>query len=272
MIDLGLTGKRALVAGAGHRPPRPGFGRLTSLLLADAGARVACLDFDEGRAKATADEVTAAGGEAIVVTADLTKRDQVNDAIAEVVGAFGGLDVCIDIVGGARWGSVLDFTDEDWNWTLETNLRQNFLLMQAAARQMVAQGTGGAMVSVASVDGMHSSKYHVAYGAAKGGLINMIRAFAEELGPYGIRANAVAPGGVGPGHEGPGESEWGGDPTAPLASPRTRDIAHAILFLASDLAERITGHTIPVDGGATIKSPFLHTLADLESMRSFSAG
>lgn len=272
MIDLGLQGKRALVAGAGHRPPRPGFGRQISLLLADNGARVACLDFDEGRAKATADEVTAAGGEAIVLTADLTKRDQVQGAVADVVAAFGGLDVCVDIVGGARWGTVLDFTDDDWDWTIETNLRQNFLLMQAAGRQMAEQGTGGAFVSVASVDGTWSSRFHVAYGAAKGGLINMVKTFAEELGPYGIRVNAVAPGGVGPGHEGPGESEWGDDPTAPLASPRTRDIANCILFLTSQMAERITGLTIPVDGGATTRSGFIHDVTRLDDMRSFSAG
>jgi 3-oxoacyl-[acyl-carrier protein] reductase len=268
MIDLGLTGKRALVAGAGHRPPRPGFGRVSSLLLADAGARVACLDFDEDRAKATAAEVTAAGGEAIAVVADLTKREQVGDAIAEVVGAVGGLDVCVDIVGGARWGTVLDFTDEDWHWTMETNLRQNFLLLQAAGRQMVAQGSGGAIVSVASVDGLASSKHHVAYGAAKAGVISLAKTFAQELGPYGVRVNAVAPGNVGPGNEGPGESEFGADPFAPLASPRTRDIGNAILFFASDLSARVSGHTMPVDGGATTRALFGYD--QIDDLRRFS--
>src|SRR5262245_31245437 len=101
MLDLGLTGKRALVAGAGRRPPRPGFGRAASLKLAAGGARVACLDVDEGRAKATVAEVQAAGGEAVPVVADITDRAQVADAIAEVVAVFGGLDLCVDIVGGA---------------------------------------------------------------------------------------------------------------------------------------------------------------------------
>ena len=268
MIDLGLTGKRVLVAGAGHRPPRPGFGRVSSLLLADAGARIACLDFDEARAKATAAEVTAAGGEAIALVADLTDRDQVTNAIAEVVAAFGGLDVCVDIVGGARWGRALDFTDDDWNWTMDTNLRQNFLLLQAAGRQMVAQGGGGALVSVASVDGLFSSKYHVAYGAAKAGVVSLAKTFAEELGPYGIRVNAVAPGNVGPGNEGPGESEFGADPATPLATPRTRDIANAILFFASELSARVTGLTMPVDGGATTRALFAYD--HLENLRSFS--
>ncbi len=153
---------------------------------------------------------------------------------------------------------------------MNTNLRQNFLLFKAAGNQMKKQGTGGSMIAVASVDGMFSSRLHVAYGAAKAGLISMIKTFAEELGPYGIRVNGVAPGGVGTGNEGPGESEFGEDPLSPLAKPRTRDISNAIVFFASNLSERITGQTIPVDGGATTKAPLSYSDDNLEWAKKFS--
>jgi len=270
MLDLGLTGKRALVAGAGHRPPRPGFGRVVSLKLAQGGARVACLDVDEGRAKATAAEVTEAGGEAVPIVADLTDRAQVARAVDEAVAALGGIDIAVDIVGGARWGSVLDFDDEDWDWTLDHNLRQNFLFLQAVARQMVAQGSGGSLVSVASVDGTASSRLHVAYGAAKAGVISMAKTFGEELGPYGIRVNAVAPGGVGSGNEGE-ESTLTQEHREPLGPPRTRDIANAIIFFCSELSERVTGQTLLVDGGLMTMSPFAPP-ADLDAVRAFSRG
>lgn len=254
MVELGLTGARALVAGAGHRPPRPGMGRATALLLAEAGARVACVDLDTGRARAVADEIRAAGGEAMVVTADLTRREDATRAVAEVCEQFGGLDVVVDIIGEARWGSVLEFTDEDWDWTLSTNLRQAFLLLQAAAKQMVGQDTGGAMVVVSSVDSLFAATNHVAYGSAKAGLVSLVKTFAEELGQYRIRVNAVLPGAV----DTTGDGTFGG-PLQPLRRPTKDDIAMALTFLVSDLSPAITGQALAVDGGASIKGlwPFM---------------
>lgn len=269
-MDLDLAGKRVLIAGAGIRPPRPGFGRVAALKMASEGARIACLDFDKQRAEATADEVRAAGAEAITIVADMTKRTEVTGAIDQVVSAFGGLDISVDIIGGARWGRALEFEDDDWHWTMETNLRQNFLLFQAAGAQMAKQGTGGSMIAVASVDGFRSSPLHVAYGAAKAGLISMIKTFSEELGKYGIRVNGVAPGSVGPGNEGPGESEFGADPYCPLAKPRTRDIANAIVFFASNLSERVTGLTLPVDGGALSRTSLSYSEETMEYSKQFS--
>ncbi|MFI5047663.1 MAG: SDR family NAD(P)-dependent oxidoreductase [Acidimicrobiia bacterium] len=253
MIELGLTGRRALVAGAGHRPPRPGIGRAAALALAEAGCRVACVDLDASRAAAVAEEITAGGGEAIAVTADLTDRDGAAQAVAAAVDAFGGLDVVADVIGEARWGSVLDFTDEDWEWSLATNLRQAFLVMQAAARQMVAQGTGGAMAVVSSVDSLTSSANHVAYGAAKAGLLNLVKTFAEELGRFGIRANAVLPGMVWSPTEQQHEPPPG-NAINPLRQPSMDDIARALTFFVSDLAGAVTGQALAVDGGASIKN------------------
>ena len=187
MLELGLEGRRALVAGAGHRPPRPGMG----------GRRRSCSPRGAPAWRASTSTSVApppsprrsarGGGEAIVVTADLTQRADATRAVAEVAEQFGGLDVVVDIIGEARWGSVLEFTDEDWEWSLGTNLRQAFLLLQAAAKQMVSQGTGGAMAVVSSVDSMFAATNHVGYGAAKAGLVNLVKTFAEELGQYRIR-------------------------------------------------------------------------------------
>lgn len=253
MIDLGLEGKRALVAGAGHRPPRPGIGRAAARALAGAGARVACLDIDATRAQAVADELAAEGAETIAIVADVRKAEGASGAVAEVVEAFDGLDVCVDIIGEARWGTVLEFSEVDWAWSFDMNLRQVFLVFQAAARQMAAQGTGGSLAAVASVDGVLSSSYHVAYGAAKAGLVHLVKTFAEELGPQGIRANAVAPGAVfAPTPEQPTVPP--GDKTTPLRCPTADDIANGLLFLSSDLARAVSGQTLVVDGAASTKS------------------
>jgi len=255
MLELGLAGKRALVAGAGHRPPRPGIGRAAALGLAEAGAKVACVDLDGERAGAVAEEIRASGGEAVVVVADLRDAAGAAAAVAGAVDAFGGLDICIDIIGEARWGSFLDFAEDDWEWTLGTNLRQVFLMFQAAARQMRSQGTGGSLAAVASVDGLRCAPNHVAYGAAKAGIVNMVRTVSEELGPLGIRANAVAPGMVwAPTDEQP--ERPAGDTVTPWVRPMADDIARALIFFSSDMARTVTGQTLAVDGGASSTAVF----------------
>src|SRR5580658_9908713 len=103
MIDLGLNGKRAVVSGAGYIPERAGHGRITALKLAEAGADVACIDIDGGRAEAIVAEITAAGGRAFAVVADMTHSGEVGRALDEVDDRLGGIDVCVDIIGGARW-------------------------------------------------------------------------------------------------------------------------------------------------------------------------
>jgi NAD(P)-dependent dehydrogenase (short-subunit alcohol dehydrogenase family) len=253
MLELGLAGRRAVVAGAGHRPPRPGIGRAAALALAEGGCRVACVDLDASRAQAVADEIAAVGGEAVPISADLRDRAGAARAVGAAVDALGGVDVAVDVIGEARWGSVLDFTDEDWEWSLATNLRQAFLLMQASARQMVAQGTGGALAVVSSVDSLTSAANHVAYGAAKAGLVNMVKTFAEELGPFGIRANAILPGAVwSPTSDEPEPPP--SDATTPLRRPSMDDIARGLAFMVSDMARAVTGQALPVDGGASVKN------------------
>lgn len=254
MIDLGLNGKRAVVSGAGFIEGRAGHGRFSALTLAEAGASVACVDIDHGRARAVVGEIEHAGGLAFPVIADMTERAHVRRALDEVGDRLGGIDVCVDIIGGAKWNAVAEFDDDDWNWTIQNNLTQVFYLFQETGRRMIEQGTGGSMVAVASVDGIAAAGFHVAYGAAKAGVISLTKTFADELGRHGIRVNSVAPGNVGSGNEELPENEWGTNPVNPLAPPRAHDVGNAVLFLSSALASRITGQTLIVDGGTTIRS------------------
>jgi NAD(P)-dependent dehydrogenase (short-subunit alcohol dehydrogenase family) len=115
VIDLGFSGKGALVSGAGYIPERAGHGRLCSLRLAEAGASLACVDIDAGRAGAIVDEVEHAGGKAFPIVADMTEPDQVERAVREAAAYLGSIDVCVDIIGGAKWNKAEQFTLSDWN-------------------------------------------------------------------------------------------------------------------------------------------------------------
>jgi NAD(P)-dependent dehydrogenase (short-subunit alcohol dehydrogenase family) len=246
---LRLDGKRFVVVGAGQ-----GIGRQTSHALASVGAKLICVDNREDLAKEIADEV---GGVPCVV--DATKRDDAQRAVDLCVSEFGGIDGLADIVGMAKYLDAVDTSDEDWEWTFDIVLRHAFVFSQAAAKAMSDNG-GGAMVFVASVSGISSAPRHAAYGAAKAGLMSWIRSLAVELGPQNIRVNAVAPGVVWT----PRVSQYLGEkgregqsrnaPLGRVAEPK--DIASAMLFLASDLAGYITGQTLVVDGGVGVKFPY----------------
>lgn len=270
---LRLDGRRFLVAGAGQ-----GIGRQTAHALASAGARVVCLDADADAAEHVAREV-----DGVPAVADIRERAGVEDAVGVARSALGGLDGIVDIVGMARYAPLLDTTDEDWDWTFGIVLRHAFLLAQIGgrairdARPRPASGfegpgmaepvvldpggrSGGCMVFVASVSGLTSAPLHAAYGAAKAGLTSLVRTAAVELGPHGIRVNAVAPGVVWTPRVAPllgeeGRAQQGANaPLGRIAEPR--DIAAAALFLASDLAAYVSGHVLVVDGGVSAKFPY----------------
>ncbi len=250
---LRLDGRRFVVLGAGQ-----GIGRQAAHALASVGARIACVDEVADRAADIAAEV-----DGIALTGNAFERADMERMFGDATAALGGIDGVVDIIGMARYADVLEMTDDDWDWHFDIVLRHAFLAMQLGGRAM--QATGGVMVFVASVSGITSAPRHSAYGAAKAGLMSLVRTGAVELGPSGIRVNAVAPGVVWT----PRVSVFLGDdgrernvantPLRRVAQPA--DIAAALLFLASDLAGYVTGQTLAVDGGVGAKFPY--PMADL---------
>ena len=271
-IDLGLGGARAVVVGAGFLPDRAGHGRGSALRLAAAGATVACVDMDASRADAIVDEITSAGGSAFPVIGDMTDSAQADAAVAEAVGRLGGIDVCVDIIGRALWGTSSAFSDQLWDTTILENLTQVFYVFRATVPHMIDQGTGGSIVAISSLDGIGSSKYHAAYGAAKAGVISLVKSYSDEFGEHGIRVNAVAPGNVGGGNWDAPDTPFGQDPINSLAPPRPHDIADTVLYLSSRLAARVTGQTIVVDGGASTRSPWGFREDQIESLNESLVG
>jgi 3-oxoacyl-[acyl-carrier protein] reductase len=271
MIDLGLTGKRAVVSGAGRIPGRAGHGTKVAVTLAEAGAAVVCIDLDKDRASATVDLIEQAGGTGYALAADMLESSDVERALDEAAAILGGIDVCVDIIGNTRWDQTEDVTDDVWNRTLLFNLTQAFYLFRASARHLISQGSGGSLVALCSVDGVSASPYHAAYGAAKAGVIHLIKTCADEWGRHGIRVNGVAPGAVGDGNDDEVDGAWAPDPVHPLAKPRNQDIANAVLFFASELAARVTGQTLLVDGGAQMKGTYIRADAQLDVMNDANA-
>jgi NAD(P)-dependent dehydrogenase (short-subunit alcohol dehydrogenase family) len=246
---LRLDGRGFVVVGAGQ-----GIGRQATHALASVGARVFCIDNQEQLAKEIADEVNG-----VPWVCDARERGEVEGAVAEARRQLGRIHGLVDIVGMARYMDVLSTSDEDWDWTFGMVLRHAFLFSQEAGRAMAEDG-GGVMVFVASVSGITSAPRHAAYGAAKAGLMAWVRSLAVELGPKGVRANAVAPGVVWTprvsGYLGEKGREINEENTPLRRVALPADIAAAILFLASDLSAYVTGQTLVVDGGVGAKFPY----------------
>ena len=251
---LRMDGRGVVVIGAGQ-----GIGRQTSHALAQAGAKVCCVDLDPDLAQDIATEVEGVAwvGNA-TVRADAERLFGEAPALLSGIGAS-GLHGVVDIVGMAQYRDLLDLDDELWDWHHDIVLRHAFLAVQVGGRALRDAG-GGVMVFVASASGLTAAPRHAAYGAAKAGLIGLVRSAAVELGPIGIRVNAVAPGIVWT----PRVSGYLGDPgkvvnaaNSPLervALPQ--DIAAAIVFLASDLSSYVNGQVLSVDGGVGVKFPY----------------
>ena len=234
-MDLfALKGKTALVTGAAR-----GIGKATAELLTAAGAKVARIDIEPGEG---------------IIVADVSDEAAVERGIGAAVQALGGLDVLVNNAGIAVRKTAFDITSEDWDRVLGVNLRGLFLCSRIAARAMKERG-GGAIVNLASIMGFSGGLFpNPAYQASKGAVVNLTRALALELAPHAIRVNAVAPTFVrtdltAPIFRNPDllKVVMGHTPLGVL--PEVKDIAAAILVLASPAARCITGITLPVDSG-----------------------
>ena len=248
---LRVDGRSYVVVGAGQ-----GMGRQTCHALTQAGAaRIVCVDIDDDRADDIAKEI----GIGVPWSGDVTKRADAARLAKFAETQLGTINGFVDIVGMARWSSLLDMDDENWDWSLDINLRHAFLLSQEFGRRMVKTG-GGTMVFIASVSGRSAAPMHAAYGAAKAGLMAWIQSIAVELGPFGVRANAVAPGVIlTPRMEATFNDEQRAANNAVVPLGRMgmpEDIAGAVLFLTSDLSSFVSGRTLVVDGAVDAKFPY----------------
>ena len=247
---LGLKGKHAIVWGGGF-----GMGERTSFRLSEAGAHVAVIDLEQARADKIAGEINAAGGKAIALQADATSEDSVEAAHAAAEAALGPVDVMATVIGLGVWDQVVDMSLEKFNQSILLNLTSFFLPARAVGRSLLKNKKPGAIACVSSVSGLTSAPNHAGYGAAKAGMINLVRTMADEWGPYGIRVNAAMPGAAATPRltlNAEGEAKFNAAMKAniPLGRAATPDeLAKAILFLLSDLASYVTGHNLHVDGG-----------------------
>jgi 2-deoxy-D-gluconate 3-dehydrogenase len=241
-----LTGRVAIVTGA-----NTGIGQGIAVALAQAGADVALVG--RSSAEETADLVRRAGRRAALVAADLSTVAPVQDVVEQTLAELGGLDILVNNAGIIRRADAVDFTEEDWDAVIDTNLKSVFFLCQAAGRYMIAQRRGK-IVNIASMLSFQGGIRVPSYTASKSGLAGLTKLLANEWAARGINVNAIAPGYIATNN------------TAALQADETRnrqileripagrwgdpsDLGGAAVFLASAASDYVNGHILAVDGG-----------------------
>ncbi len=268
-LEFPLEGQLALIAGA-----RKGMGSAMALTFAEAGADVAVCDrvIEDGEAEALAEEIKGMGRRSLAIQTDLMNQDEVDNLVERVESELGPIDIFVDTVGGGKGpsGSVprppaegphapggphfLDFTEQDWDFILDLNLKSCFLSCQAVAKRMVQRNKGN-IITISSEMGIRGPSTLPIYHVAKAGVIMLTKMMAYQLAPYKIRVNCIAPGATGGTHL---STPWSSNPKIlqvmkdrqPLREiAEASDMASVALFLAGDGARFITGETILSDGG-----------------------
>jgi 3-oxoacyl-[acyl-carrier protein] reductase len=251
----GVQDRVALVTGAAQ-----GIGAEVARRLAADGAKVGVLDLSLDAASAVAAEITAAGGTAIGLSADVSQRDQVQAAVDAVAGAFGGLHILVNNAGVIRDNLLFKMTDDDWSLVMEVHLRGAFLCTQIAHKHMV-EARYGRIVSMSSTSAL-GNRGQVNYSAAKAGIQGFTRTLAIELGPFGVTANSIAPGFIETAMTAATAARLGGTidqmregvaATVPVRRGGVpNDIANAVRFFVGEEAGYVTGQVLYVDGGSSI--------------------
>jgi len=250
-----LDGRVALVPGGGGA-----IGAAIAGALAAAGAKVTVVDVTQERADAAAAQIRESGAEVLPLASDVTSEAGCEAIVAATVERFGRLDIVVNCVGGGA-GKVLfdaqEYPRDAWDWIMELNVRSTLLATQAAVREMIREGHGGAVVNISSVRAsLGINAGYSAYVAAKGAISSLTRQWATEWARHGIRVNAIAPTFV----DTPQVAMLLGDPAfrasvearIPLARVGgTDDMTGPVVFLCSDAAGFVTGQILGVDGGLT---------------------
>lgn len=247
---MGVQNRVALVTGSGS-----GLGETTVMMMAQNGAKVVVNDVDKAKVDKVVENITAAGGEAMGIVADISKKDQVQDLVQQIVKRFGTIDILVNNAGIARDKGLLKITEEDWDIVLNVNLKGAFLLSQAVVPYMKEQKFGR-IVNIASRAYLGWPTQAV-YSSSKGGLVSLSRTLALELAKSQITVNCIAPGLI----QTPlydalpdnvKENLIKSQPTKSVGKPE--DIGYGVLFFADDEADYVTGQTIFICGGKSVLS------------------
>ena len=241
-----LTGRVAVVTGA-----NTGIGQGLAIALAEAGADVALV----GRtpAEETAEKVRAVGRKAAIIGADLSTIVPVQEVVNQTVGQLGRLDILVNNAGIIRRADALDFSEEDWDSVIDTNLKSVFFLCQAAARHMVQQGRGK-IINIASMLSFQGGIRVPSYTASKSGVAGLTKLLANEWASKGINVNAIAPGYIATNNTAALQADESRNRQIMERIPAGRwgepsDLGGAAVFLASDASNYVQGHILAVDGG-----------------------
>ncbi len=250
-----LEGKVAVVTGAGSVRPGMGNGKATAILFAREGAKVVAVDRNLEAAEETVAAIKSEGGEAIALEADVTKESDAKRLVEATISKYGRLDILFNNVGGAWGGAGLKVTSDEWDGIMELNLKSVLLVCKYAVPEMKKAG-GGAIVNNSSMAAYHSHALY-AYSVSKAGLIALTRCLAAGLAKDNIRVNCVAPGLMDTPMVAPIMTEARirfVEERVPLGRHgKAEETAQTVLFLASPEASYITGQTIPIDGGLSVR-------------------
>lgn len=244
-----LKDKVAVITGGGR-----GIGKATAELFAKEGAKIVIADFDTETGEKTAAELVASGAAAIFVQVNVADRDHVASLFERTVAEYGRVDVLVNNAGITADGWLVKMSEEAWDRVIAVNLKGVFNCGQAAAKVMIEQGSG-VILNAASVVGLYGNMGQTNYAATKAGVIGMAKSWAKELGPKGIRSNAVAPGFIMTDMMSSVPQkvlDMMTDKTPLKRLGQAEDIARAYLFLASDEASYVNGVVLSVDGGLVL--------------------